>query len=490
MSIPPPGSSDPKPLHEKYTNINKQEEDSSKSLQPNNPLAYLQNYKAFWATPETPTHLSPALEKSVEDLIRACTKPNNANTAIQNFINANWKSLELPDCSNNLDNQQFLARKIAAVLLSHARSPEIKKKILLNIFSNTKEYLSRAASCIESDLLDNLEFRKAFDIPIGSKLSHLQILGMESHNKGKNPLYVEFTHKDQKIKIVFKPRSMIAEQLISSTEDSLFKQLDLPTYQVYNKDNYGYSEWLENKREENTFSSKDEIADYLKLFCKFDTLFSHLQISDLHFENVIVKKKPYFIDLEAQSPIPVEKLNTGLFHEDAGGLYFNAQTKNRIWPEKGLVSDDAYEELERPDFDMVHSKTIFDELGLLDEIIYPAIEEKAINRNLLSQKERGAIASVNTQLKLRPHRIIFLQTFMLLFCIKFEIKDGFKQFLDGIMFSLKDWGYDTTFDIEKLKEQFTKDVMNNDVPIFYYLPPENDSSPGKIYYGDCCFTKR
>ncbi|PJD95022.1 MAG: hypothetical protein CK425_09765 [Parachlamydia sp.] len=83
---------------------------------------------------------------------------------------------------------------------------------------------------------------------------HFSFPSADVHNTGKSPVIITFTLKNEMdIKIVYKPREMLLEQIVCDEELSLFNTLkelsgvDLPTYKIFSVENYGYSEFIEGK---------------------------------------------------------------------------------------------------------------------------------------------------------------------------------------------------------------------------------------------------
>ncbi|MCI0381771.1 MAG: DUF4135 domain-containing protein [Chlamydiae bacterium] len=438
----------------------------------------LRALKDFWSTRQV--SFSSTLTNSVETMVERCSSlgshAKQKEKEVKAFVSKNWKDLQLPSSCENGENHQFLTAKILKIILHDKQSNETKKKIINNILVNLKEYLTKAIDQVKKDTAEDLTFQKKFQISSDHSIVKVFILGNETHNKGKTPLCIELENNK---KIVFKPRSMINEELITGKENSLFAKTDLPTYIVYDKDNkYGYSEWLENKKEENTFMSKEEVEKYLLIFCKMDRLLNPLKIDDQHYENIITsKKKPHLIDLEVINPFAND---TGLLTlgEHSGFLFDNENSRNRIWFGFKIVDEKTLSELDKPEFSTSDSMTIFSQGHLLENTIQKTLKNRALKPEPFSPEEKEAIQFTRQELDKYPHRILLMGTRPLNLIIQQDPKEGFRIFLDDLKNSL-DSKFKLQISTKDLENQFTKDVMNNDIPIFYYMP-----DTGEVYYGD------
>lgn len=391
---------------------------------------------------------------------------------VRSFVSDNWENLDLPASCNNSANQKFLAGKISKVLLDHDQSPEIKTKIISNIIANFKTHIIEAVNRVENDLSKDDVFLAKLEIKPNSQIVNIQVLDSKTRHQGRVPLLI-FLKEDRSSAIrtfVYKPRSMIGEKIICGDKASLFASAGLGFYQVHDKGTYGYSEFIENREEENTFYSRDELRSYFDQFHLMDTLLAPLGFGDCHGGNVVTsRKRPYLIDLEIRTPIIAERgfPETSLLTGMIAGRYPSSKSKNRVWFFPSVIQNirPLNDEYDGPD-----SAEFLRKLDVLRELNEPVP---------LTEDVLAKIQDLSTYLLDHPHRICLDQPASLLRRITEDIDKGFANFHESLKFGLKDWDFVSSYDSQDLKERYTRDVMNNDLPIFYYHP-----KTGRVYYNN------
>lgn len=127
-------------------------------------------------------------------------------------------------------------------------------------------------------------------------LHQIDSLNSDSHNDGRRALILTF---DKNQKLVYKPHTLCAEASFNhllhlvNKEKSLL--CSLKNAQVWDRKQYGWQEYIAGK----TCRSKNEITRYFYRMGAYSAIFTLLQTSDLHYENIIAQGEyPMFIDLE------------------------------------------------------------------------------------------------------------------------------------------------------------------------------------------------
>jgi len=307
------------------------------------------------------------------------------------------------------------------------------------------------------------------------------MLGEETHNRGQVPLLVEL--KSGK-KIVYKPRSMRAEELVCGHQDSLFIRLDQDcfTYRIYDKETHGYSEYLENIEEENRFETAEEIHQFLSRYCTLEKYARALGLADLHQENLLVSKKaPLIIDGEVVVPKEAPVFETGLLSGLTAGYLFTSETKNRIWfgeePLSQLDKSDV-ERIRQNDFGAIDTLTFLSNLEVMSSLEY--------KEDGLTQKEIEEIDKTSELLASQKHRIVIINTADLKECIKDPLDRSQETFMEQLEEGARGWGFALDMSKrEQILECFCKDVKNNDIPIFYFQRITN-----RLYYQGILIGKR
>lgn len=404
---------------------------------------------------------------------------------IQKFIDHIWPTLHLTPPSSSIvdrfkqivsispdsdDLRSYLTTKISIVLTEHKdQSDELKEVICIHIIQNFEVYIQEATAHVQRDIEKDDNFRQTFGIQPGDFIVSLSACGKETHVEGKNPLIITLNNGK---KIVYKPRSMAAEQLICHRANSLFANWNPPlgTYQVYNKpeENYGYCEFLVNQQRDNTFESLEDPAldEYVQRFMLMDQIGQVLGLSDMHAENVItVSKWPRLTDTEVVLlPTNTEgykdaKQTTLIDGTSAGWIFYAhiEDVKNRIWIKENentfILQDFAVQALGKKFVNILENYSRF---------VQP-----------LSLVEREKIEETRQELKKNNHRIVLVGTEELISAIKQSLEIATEDFMTHLKKGLISWEIETEWDDPlqtAIRQHFKTDVENNDVPIFYFNP--------------------
>lgn len=412
-----------------------------------------------------------------------------------------WEGLNAPRSCNNQHNKEVLLNKIASILLEHkTQSTELKLTIIKNVIHNFVNTINEFERRFNEDK-NNIEFLRMFDLKPNDQISEIEITAEETHKQGKVPLIITITiiveREGKQTKIVYKPRSMHAEKLICAEGDSLFAQLQLPTYKVFIRDDYGYCEFLENRSEENQFSTKEEITDYIRIFFKIEAVAREIGLSDLHNLNVITsKKKPQLTDVEVvlvPTNVPADKPQYDSHLLDGGqqGLLYDENSvekskhKNKIALSGDLSKTYHYgsNALNVIKFEMLISTGATNPKDSLNSIIQNDLEIQT-----MLNTHRHQIEACKEQLKAYRHRFVLISTDDLGNVIKSNLEEGMNAFLDKMSNALGRWTATNLLDDgitrNQVREQFKQDVENNDVPIIYY-----DARSKTLHYGEACIAR-
>ncbi len=194
--------------------------------------------------------------KPVAKLVINCSNMNEVScrTKIADFVETYWLNYGLPACCNNDKNKRFLLEKLFLIIRDHSeQSIALRQEIAKNVIENFVNFISEAFKRVDADLKTN-EFKQLFGVAENDQLIAFEIIGEETHNKGHSPMSIAINFSEN-LRVVYKPRSVISEYLICNNHDSLFKKLNLDTYKILDKGEYGYCEYLYNKEECNTFET-------------------------------------------------------------------------------------------------------------------------------------------------------------------------------------------------------------------------------------------
>jgi hypothetical protein len=349
-------------------------------------------------------------------------------------------------CGINCNN--YLFKKLSNIVHNDNIDPTYQETIILQIQDDFTKLINEV---IERVTKDKALLQKHLGIPQSHTLVLVECLGDESHNHGKIALKLLFNDSKS---IVYKPRSLLAEHVLCNKTNSVFQMANLGTYTTIDLGNYGYQEYLENNKKENTMTPL-ELDNYMKDIATTEKICKQLRISDLHHENVVTyKKKMLLIDLEVYL-VPVEiKTPTGLMNNaDGGGEFFcnyDESRHNLIWlKDKEKPTDVTFENLE----EKYHVKIISpDEINLSLKVI----------------KE---IDNAKQKLMSVPGRLVVITTFELRQCLRNSNPDSgiineLIQFFEEnklIRSHLSD--SDIT---ERIRKAYQEDFLHNDIPIFYY----------------------
>jgi hypothetical protein len=222
-------------------------------------------------------------------------------------------------CGTNCNN--YLFKKLSNITDNQRIDPEDQEIIILQVQDDFTELIKEVIKRVTKD---KALLQEHLGIPQSHTLVLVECLGDESHNHGKIALKLKFN--DSKSigykSIVYKPRSLLAEHVLCNKTNSVFQMANLGTYTTIDLGKYGYQEYLENNKKENTMTPL-ELDNYMKDIATTEKICKQLRISDLHCENVVTcKKKMCLIDLEVYL-VPTEIVTgTGLLEYLGGGDFF------------------------------------------------------------------------------------------------------------------------------------------------------------------------
>lgn len=182
------------------------------------------------------------------------------------------------------------------------RQESIRVK-LFNLLNDFHLNMVEISTRIEKDKID-IE-QTFFSKSTLSRSPKIELVSSEAHHKGQRPCIITF---DQEHKIVYKPRDLRIDSLITGRQpNSLFQlissianELNFPTYQFLNKktEGYGYTTFLSHISKDYKLNM-NEMKQYYRMIGAIQAVSTVFGIQDLHRENVIVHNKmPHLIDLE------------------------------------------------------------------------------------------------------------------------------------------------------------------------------------------------
>jgi len=369
-------------------------------------------------------------------------------------------------------DREALKRKVFSILIDQTQPLDQKKTIIKNVIENYRDYILEVISHIQTDLKEDDEsMNHKFGLSPDYKIAAIKFLGDETHKKGKVPLLITFSNGSQReIQLVYKPRSMIAEDVLYSQNGSLFQAAGLPTYHIHDKGSHGYAEFLVNTKEDNTFDSEEELLRYLAAFKDIDQVLQPLNAQDLHGENIITRsKEAHVIDGEVilgpQDPRPSQNV---MDPSNKTMWCFDLTRGNRIWLTPALA-----QRLKLPTFEEAEMGEAL--------CLYKYLEQLPESRFLESHPNlEDKIAQVKDILSQHAHRYVPIATADLVYLIKIDIDEGCEQFIKRLKDTFAGDKLEFITEVEPaIRARFKTDVMNNDVPFCYYLP-----SRGECFYGD------
>ncbi len=423
-----------------------------------------------------------SLKTKVTELVNDCT--GNSSTEISKnikaFIDKNWAQLSqgIP-CFDQEKNKAALYEKLFQILLNK-QPAEMKTTICQNVVKNFQTVNQRTYQRLQEDLSQS-DFRQLFKINEGASIKSLVRLGEETHHKGDLPFLVEFSDGT---KIVYKPRSMASEKAICAHENSYFARLkeqgrELGTYRILDRGNYGYCEFLSNRKEDNIFENKEELRSYAKHLVVLDLFSNEVRLTDQHNHNLAVQEKmPFTIDTEVvmgpkpkSSEMPFDTMILRWGNCVPGWFMDNGSINKIYWKEvKPQLSGKS------------QSGTVLCDFSKSDGSFFAKmIDEEVENCPPPTSKEKEIIEDCKTQLADQKHRIVMIDTQNLSGFIKKPLNETTQQeFLDFLNERMDMYGCQ----MEKSAylpawEKFKDDVMNNDVPVFYFHP-----TSGTVFYDD------
>lgn len=416
---------------------------------------------------------------------------------IEAVITQVWRDLDLSRwCgSESQDNINFLRDKIFIIIHQHKhQSIDDKLDIVSNVIRNFQQNMQEAFQRVKKDKKEK-SFQSLFGTYSHSTILSITCLGQETHNKGSIPLLVEF---NDHVKVVYKPRSVISEEVICDSKQGLLRHFGFGTYGVWKGEGYGYCSFLENK---NNLIKYSELDQYVQKLFTLEKVAQSLRLEDLHAGNLIVQDKtPFVIDTEVIL-MPEKKFKeegTELLNDMYfAGYRFNTyesseRCKNTI-KIKGQFEKVKLGFLDRL-FGLSSEKVVIDSEKVLDENLSLRILKQEIEstKKALENQEHPIIKSVTrqwrnkesviaeaiTQLQPYRHRIVLISTDHLSHIITCSHDVASQAFLASLRDkSLQDEGFRLYKKEEAILQKLKIDIQNNDVPIFYFDPQSR-----KVFY--------
>ncbi len=142
----------------------------------------------------------------------------------------------------------------------------------------------------------------------------IQLLGGDSHNKGKVPVLILFFEKGTPLgKIVYKPRKAETDRAVIdlyAQMNQLGSPINLPVYKIISVGEGSFWEFVDGQLLEQDSAHKQANAANVGNLLRLEQVTSAVGISDLHKENVILRGNEFVpIDLESYDP----ESETGLY---------------------------------------------------------------------------------------------------------------------------------------------------------------------------------
>lgn len=390
-------------------------------------------------------------------------KEENILGNVDGFVNRFWDDFKIPSVCKEEKNKDFLIDKIASFLKNSQAPEEWNKQVCQNILTNFIKDLQLVARRATTDC-QTISFRKDFDFPgaVPSVVMSITVLGKETHNQGKNVYLIVLA--ERKRKIVYKPRSMLPEKLIYHSEHSLFAKAGLGTYTVYSQkqqnrsEEYSYCDFLDYSEEGSTFHGVDQLKSYYEKIVKIEGFAKALQLTDLHAENIIIhNKEPFIIDMEAILQPRTRQFNTGLLSGNYAGAYeFTSESCNRLFLDEMWIPEKAKVDLEN----RLTSKTLEAMILYWDDLV---------NENLKFALKNHSKHIEEIKKKLTPEyvRVIPIQTSDLKNVLYLPLDAAKENLLKDLSRGLHELGFQL-INRKCVKKGINQDLLNNDIPIFYY----------------------
>ncbi|MBS4167620.1 DUF4135 domain-containing protein [Parachlamydia sp. AcF125] len=388
-----------------------------------------------------------------------------------------------------------LAKRIYDVASIPGASKSSQIKMVENILSNFSSFLGQIKRRAETD---SRKGKLAYlGVEGNARLTEMVALGKETHCKGKIPFKLIFSNDEERVELVYKPRSMLAELLVCDEQRGLLKNFGFGTYKVLDYEEegegsdrfYGYCDLLKNEREDNTLDSREELHDYFTKLCMLDKIAEHLGISDLHYQNILVSNKsPYLIDLEVFLIPNFETATSCIFSkEDGAAYYFDAsdgeepslQGLNRLWftanyqeevfkgQSRGQLNYRITEEHLR--LAGINVDTLAETIDMPEACVGEDYEERIEEIRQSLEQGRGRFVLMKTSELLGAYRVIDPSQ-----------EEAVEIFLDDIKKEVEKLHFTFHSDnVDQIKAQIREDFFNRDIPVFYY-----DSQTSCLYYQD------
>lgn len=175
-------------------------------------------------------------------------------------------------------------------------------------------------------LNDYKEIEKRFNV--SGKLQKVENNVGDSH-RGKQQVLVFYFEKG---KLLYKPRNLGIDEKFIKVIDYVNDELksDLKYAKVYNRDKYGWQEFIENKE----CKTDEQVKGYYYKTGIFSAIFYIFMASDMHMENIVCNlSNPVFIDLESLFQVYKGKeLSGGDVYEEIGEVLMESVLSTCLFP--------------------------------------------------------------------------------------------------------------------------------------------------------------
>ena len=447
---------------------------------PTTAAALLAGYFFFLHSKKTPPpsslHLVKAVELCIERKNYQGTQPVIAEFVSKLFQSTDFQK-KVGSTGTNAHTVRYLQEKITKIAEDSEIDPLSMVEIVDNVVNNFANELSKAQSRTYSDMeTGNLKY---LGIETTDKITQIQPLGDETHNKGKIPLRILLESGKS---IVYKPRSMTPEKMICDPNEGVLRYEEFGTYRVVcrqdkNEEEYGYSDFIQNTEAQNTVSNPQELKEYVRKILVLEKVAKSLGLSDLHYFNIITENlSPCIIDAEVFLNPP--EMDSGLLSKSNGPLYvFDImsgydkafQGKNKVWFEPAFAS--KY----KSDFRFGISSQAFEDLQINVEKMKDSTE--------LSEKTLFAIEEARTLLEQSHGRFVLKETPHLT-AMQLTMDHHSEKSIRIFIESIEEWVNALDFQFQPqaenaIREGVIEDARHHDIPAFYY----NSEKEEVLYHG-------
>ncbi len=274
----------------------------------------------------------PLTSKAMVDNINLLNDKDKVGPASEHALHANIDNIveavlaKVPEQARGPENRDLLTKELRSMggLLFDAKFEQLSdiKNLInqqLSDFKSSMKTIERNINQDKQEIADTFFPGVDTEKIILQKIVHV---GGETHNGGLKPSFIHLEVDGESKVIVYKPRSIEADRLISGESNSLFALVNhltnmrgssssnaaegglagsealLPTFPHLSKEGYGYVKFLSHGQDDCRLN-QDQMKGYYRTLGAIQALGHIFGIRDLHQENVLVHAgRPYLIDLE------------------------------------------------------------------------------------------------------------------------------------------------------------------------------------------------